>query len=75
MPSMWVWSMPINPEQVHNVGDVTSVADVCNDIEMCNGMCVFTVGYIRVEACNQNGCSAPVELPDIPITCGGGCCC
>jgi hypothetical protein len=51
--------------------------DVCNDIDMCNGMCAFTVGYVRVAACNENGCSAPVDIPmeQIPITCGGGCCC
>lgn len=71
------WKCSINPEQVHNVGNVTMIADVCNDIDMCNGMCAFTVGYIRVEACNQNGCSPAVNIPvdDIPLSCGGGCCC
>ena len=69
------WKCSINPEQVHDVGDVTSIADVCNDIEMCNGMCVFTVGYIKVEACIDDLCSNPVNLPGIPISCGGGCCC
>ena len=71
------WKCSIQPEQAHNVGNVTSIADVCNDIDMCNGMCVYTVGYIRVEACNAYGCSAPVDIPvnEIPITCGGGCCC
>jgi hypothetical protein len=71
------WKCSINPEQVHDVGAVTMIADVCNDIDMCNGMCAFTVGYIRVEACNDDGCSAPVDIPapGTPITCGGGCCC
>lgn len=71
------WRCSINPEQVIDVGDVTMIGDVCNDIDMCNGMCAFTVGYIRVEACNADGCSAPVDIPvdEIPITCGGGCCC
>lgn len=71
------WKCSINPEQVHDVGDKTSVADVCNDIDMCNGMCAFTVGYIRVQACNDDGCSALVDIPadQAPITCGGGCCC
>jgi len=71
------WKCSINPEQVHDVGAVTQIADVCNDIEMCNGMCAFTVGYIKVEACNQDGCSASINIPadQIPITCGGGCCC
>ena len=71
------WKCSINPEQVKKVGNVTKVADVCNDIDMCNGMCVFTVGYIKVEACNDDGCSAPVNIPAdlIPLSCGGGCCC
>jgi len=71
------WRCSINPEQVKKVGNVTKIADVCNDIDMCNGMCAFTVGYIKVEACNADGCSAPVDIPTdlIPITCGGGCCC
>ena len=71
------WKCSINPEQVHDVGANTSVADVCNDIEMCNGMCAFTVGYIKVQACNDDGCSALVNIPadEVPITCGGGCCC
>ncbi len=71
------WKCSINPEQVKKVGNVTTIADVCNDIDMCNGMCVFTVGYIKVEACNDDGCSAAVNIPAdlIPITCGGGCCC
>jgi hypothetical protein len=69
------WKCSINPEQVHDVGNTTKVADVCNDIEMCNGMCVFTVGYIKVQACNDDGCSALVDVPGAPITCGGGCCC
>jgi hypothetical protein len=69
------WKCSINPEQVKMVGNVTKIADVCNDIDMCNGMCAFTVGYVRVQACNDEGCSAAVDLPGIPITCGGGCCC
>ena len=71
------WKCSINPEQVKMVGNVTKIADVCNDIDMCNGMCAFTVGYIKVEACNDDGCSAAVNIPAdlIPITCGGGCCC
>ncbi|MBZ5712510.1 hypothetical protein [Nannocystis pusilla] len=71
------WKCSINPEQVHDVGAVTMIADVCNDIDMCNGMCAFTVAYIRVEACNEDGCSAPVDIPTAgtPLTCGGGCCC
>lgn len=69
------WKCSINPEQVHDVGAKTMIADVCNDIEMCNGMCVFTVGYIKVQACNDDGCSALVDIPAAPITCGGGCCC
>jgi hypothetical protein len=71
------WKCSINPEQVHDVGAVTMIADVCNDIDMCNGMCAFTVAYIRVEACNEDGCSAPIDIPaaGTPITCGGGCCC
>ena len=58
-------------------GAKTAIADVCNDIEMCNGMCAFTVGYIKVQACNDDGCSALVDIPadQAPITCGGGCCC
>ena len=69
------WKCSINPEQVHDVGAKTMVADVCNDIDMCNGMCAFTVGYIKVQACNDDGCSALVDIPAAPITCGGGCCC
>ncbi len=69
------WKCSINPEQVHDVGNKTAIADVCNDIEMCNGMCAFTVGYIKVQACNDDGCSALVDIPAAPITCGGGCCC
>lgn len=69
------WKCSINPEQVHDVGDKTAIADVCNDIDMCNGMCAFTVGYIKVQACNDDGCSALVDIPAAPITCGGGCCC
>lgn len=69
------WKCSINPEQVHDVGAKTAIADVCNDIDMCNGMCVFTVGYIKVQACNDDGCSALVDIPAAPITCGGGCCC
>lgn len=71
------WKCSINPEQVHDVGSKTAIADVCNDIDMCNGMCAFTVGYIKVEACNGNGCSMSIAIPpaEAPITCGGGCCC
>lgn len=71
------WKCSINPEQVIDVGDVNMIGDVCNDIDMCNGMCAFTVGYIRVEACNADGCSTAVDIPadEIPISCGGGCCC
>ena len=71
------WKCSINPEQVHDVGNKTAIADVCNDIDMCNGMCAFTVGYIKVQACNDDGCSALVNIPadQSPITCGGGCCC
>ena len=69
------WKCSINPEQVHDVGAKTMIADVCNDIDMCNGMCAFTVGYIKVQACNDDGCSALVDIPAAPITCGGGCCC
>ncbi|WP_170135443.1 hypothetical protein [Nannocystis exedens] len=71
------WKCSVNPEQVHDVGAVTMIADVCNDLDMCNGMCAFTVGYIRVEACDEDGCSPPVDIPapGVPITCGGGCCC
>ena len=40
-------------------------------------MCVFTVRYIKVEACNDDGCSASIAIPaaQAPITCGGGCGC
>jgi hypothetical protein len=71
------WKCSINPEQVIDVGDVNMIGDVCNDIDMCNGMCAFTVGYIKVEACNADGCSMAVNFPvdEIPISCGGGCCC
>jgi hypothetical protein len=72
------WKCPLlNPEQVWNVGDVTSVNDVCVDIDMCNGMCSSGVDYIRVQACNPSGCSSSVNVPssEIPRLCGGGCCC
>ena len=71
------WRCGISPEQVWNVGDVTAVSDVCNDIDMCNGMCGTGVSYIRVSACNSVGCSNAVNVPvtERPSACGGGCCC
>jgi hypothetical protein len=71
------WKCSLNPVQIWNVGLVTRIDDVCNDIDLCNGMCPLTVGYIDVRACDADACSDAVRMPagEIPITCGGGCCC
>lgn len=71
------WKCSIVPEQMWDAGNVTS-ADLCLDVGICyDDTCTFGVGYIRVEACNATGCSPPIDVPanEIPITCGGGCCC
>jgi len=71
------WKCSANPVQTFVMGTATSVADLCNDVDMCNNMCVFTVDYIKVVACNYAGaCSPGAEVPEAesPGTCGGGCC-
>jgi hypothetical protein len=70
------WRCGIGAEQVWNVGSVTSIEDVCIDLDMCNS-CVSAVSYIRVQACNAAGCSNAADVPvsERPSACGGGCCC
>ena len=68
------WQCSVASEQIVDVGDLAS-AELCA-IGMCDdAACPFGVNYLRVDACSGAGCSAAVDVPSPPITCGGGCCC
>lgn len=70
-----LWKCIFFPEQVWNVGNATSVGDICSDIGMCD-RCSSGVEYIHVEACSGSGCSSAAAVPtsETPSQCGGGCC-
>ncbi len=54
-----------------------TTATLCADLGVCsNGLCANGGLSVTVEACNANGCSAPVQFTSgLPIACGGGVCC